>query len=238
MGALQQRDVFHPAKYSLGELRFMLDWVGKPPQAALHKGVPKGVNPTAIRECLARLYELQELQAHQGVAWAGEESVRDSIVRYLSWQEKTLEIQRRGGPRHASQFAWDGKSHKPYKYAPGADSGDLVQSEILDTGEYRSFAVNLKQPFGQTVGSIADVAPWLQQVDLGKPQAPDEVLDEKADTGDVGHLTCSICKKTFEYKQGARTSYLSARSQMANHLRTAKVKVDRHLTLLRKAFNK
>ena len=162
MPAPQQ--IFEPALFSLPENRFLLDWAGKPPIVALHKAPPQGVNPNAVRPILTAIYDLHELQTHQGVAWAGAEVVKDSIVRYLSWMERTMEIHRRGGPRHASMFGWDERG-RTFKFAAGSDSG-IVGSEIIADGSHVPFRVNLLQPHGDSGPSVAEVAPWLKQVDF------------------------------------------------------------------------
>lgn len=223
-------ELFEPALYSLAELSFMLDWLGKPPIAALHKGVPKGVNPDAIRECLGRLYEFAEMERHQSVGWAGVDSIKDSIVRYIAWSERTAEIHRRGGPRHASQFLWDERG-KTYKFGVGADSAEMVRSEILTDGSHRPFAVNLRMPYGESLPNVAEVAPWLKTLPTA-PEKPDALMVDR----DHGLLQCPICMKTIEFKPDSQRSYAMARAGMARHLRAANQKIERHQLLLRKEF--
>lgn len=226
--------IFEPADYSLAELAFMLDWLGKPPIAALHKGVPKHVNPVAIRACLGEIYEFAELEKHSGVPWAGVDALKDSIVRYLAWQERTMEIHRRGGPRHASMFSWDDRG-KPYKFGVGADSAEKVRSEITPEGEHRTFTVNLLTPFGESAPSIAEVAPWLKLTDKNaKRQEPDKLIVEEH--GDASQLICSVCRKTIEFKTDSQRSLSMARAQMARHLRGANRMIERHQLLLRKEY--
>lgn len=225
-------DVFEPAKYSMGELRFMLDQLGKPPRAALHKGVPPGVNPVAIMECMGRFYDYAEMERHEEVPWAGEDAIRDSISRYIDWTERTAEIHRRGGPRHASMFAWD--DGRPAKFGIGADSSEMVRSEILPDGTHRPFAVNLRQPFGETALSIAEVAPWLRQ----GPRAEKivDTIERIKESDAVSRLKCSVCGKSFEFDANSSKALTMARASMARHLRSATTKVDRHQTLLRREF--
>jgi len=167
---LTDQHVFEPAYYSLEELRFLLDHVGESPIVALHGGPPAGVNPNMMQPTLAKLYEMEELSTKRQVPWAGVEAIRDSILRFLSWHERSIEIRRRGGPRHPSMYGWEetGKGRiKAIKYAPGAD-GDIVRSEINEAGENVKFAVNLKRSPEEVIGGLADVAPWIKG-DTDKP---------------------------------------------------------------------
>lgn len=226
--------VFEPALYSIAENRFLMDWAGKPPVVAFHKATPTGVNPAAVRPILTSIYELVELQAHQGVAWAGPDAIRDSIVRYLSWQERTLEIQRRGGPRHASMFGW-GEKGQTYKYAMGSDSG-AVTCEINEAGDYIPFRVNLLAPNGESGPSVAEVAPWLKQVDFGGPAKLDEITETRDEKSNLGNLQCSVCGKSLEFKVNSRNSYTMCRAAMAKHLKSAKTSIDRHLRLMHRIY--
>lgn len=223
--------IFEPAKYSVPELRFFLDHAGEPPKAAMYKGVPKGVNPQAVTDCLGQLYDLVELERHQQVSWAGLDTVKDSITRYLDWHERCLEIYRRGGPRHASMHGWE--EGRPIKGAIGSDSADMVRSEIMEDGSRKKFAVDLLVPYGQTLPSLEEVAPWLRTGGgTTQPAAPDTIeRDDKA-----GMIKCSVCGKGVPFDSGVKKSYNMARAQMARHLRSATKNVERHQRLLRKEF--
>lgn len=222
--------VFEPAVYSIPELRFMLDHLGEPPKVAMYKGVPKGVNPAAITQCLGPIYDLVELERHQAVGWAGIDTLKDSIVRYLGWHERCLEIHRRGGPRHASQFGWE--EGRPVKHAIGADSSDMVRTEITDDGTRRRFAVDLLVPYGQSLPSLEEVAPWLRTGGSAAPVAPDTLdVDRKA-----GIMKCGVCGKHIAFDAGNAKSLQMARAQMARHLKSANKFVERHQRLMRKEF--
>jgi hypothetical protein len=227
------QQIFEPAIYSIVELRFFLDHVGEPPKASMYKGVPKGVNPAAVNECLGRIYDLVELERHQQVGWAGLDTVKDSITRYLDWHERCLEIQRRGGPRHASLFGWE--DGRPVKGAIGADSTDMVRSEILEDGSRRKFAVDLLVPYGQTLPRLEEVAPWLRTgagTTRPDPEKPDTLeVDRKG-----GLIKCSVCGKSVAFDADNTKSYNMARAQIARHLRSATKLVERHHRLLRREF--
>ena len=225
---LTDQHVFEPAYYSLEELRFLLDHVGESPIVALHGGPPAGVNPNMMQPTLAKLYEMEELSTKRQVPWAGVEAIRDSILRFLSWHERSIEIRRRGGPRHPSMYGWEetGKGRiKAIKYAPGAD-GDIVRSEINEAGENVKFAVNLKRSPEEVIGGLADVAPWIKG-DPDKPKPVDEILVD--DT--KGFMQCSICGFAKNFNTASHQSRNLARAHVIKHLKQAKKDVERHRRL-------
>ena len=70
---------FNPVRYSLEENQFFLKHLGESPVAALQEQVPTGVNPVAVREVLGEIYELDELEKHRGIPWAGRKAVEKII---------------------------------------------------------------------------------------------------------------------------------------------------------------
>lgn len=233
---------FEPAVFSIPELKFLLDHVEEPPSAALYGTMPPGVNPVAIEQVLTQLHDLQQLQLHRNVPWAGFDVVKDSILRYLSWDEKRLEIFRMTGGANgqnavpnASQYEW-GEDGSAYKFAIGADSAEMPRTEILDDGTRQPFAVKLLQPDGEAmVNALGTVAPWIKR---GRQSA----IAKSKDTVDVvkkgkhGHITCSVCGKAEEFQTAMRSSFTAARGRMAKHLKQAKTETSRHRLLYRMVF--
>lgn len=223
--------IFEPARFSEEELTFMKAHITEPPHAAMHKGIPPGVNPIAIDNGLGEIYKLAELEKYDRQAiWCGHDAIVDSIDRYLDWQARCREIRRRGGPRHPSQFVWevspDGHYEK-FKYAVGADAAEMVRTEILDDGTRRSFTVPLVQPEGGMFAKLDEVAPWLR---AGQTAAQARPVDQVTNStqGKHGTLTCSICGHADAYEVGKRSSYNLAVSRIAKHLKMAQTEINRH----------
>jgi hypothetical protein len=235
------KHVFEPAIHSIAELRFLLDHLEEPPHAALHAGVPAGVNPTAITKTLTQLQELDQLQKFRGVEWAGFDAIKDSILRFLAWEERRQNIYRiTGGAKgqaaivQASQYAFD-EDGSAFKLAIGADNAEMARTEILDDGSRRPFGVALLQPDGAAAAeSLSDVAPWIRRTKVSAKDRHDEMKVEN--DGKHGSVTCSICKKAEEFDPKTRSSFLAARSRMARHLKKANTDVARHRLLYRKVF--
>lgn len=231
-----RKDTFHPALLSDEELAFLLDNLGKPPVAALHKirtGDYPGVNPVAIHDTLNVLYDNELLRQHEGVAWCGFEAIAGSIERYLGWRAKSIEIRKRSRGRiaHPSQFQWDGDG-QPHRYGIGADSGDMVRTEILSDGSRQAFEVALHGTPESMLGALNEVADWLP----GSPTAPTKPADEvvEARKGQFGTYTCSICGKSENFKTASRHMQNLARARMVRHLTSAREEINRHRLLLRK----
>lgn len=234
-------NTFEPAVHSNEELKFLLDHLREPPNAALHNGVPVGVNPVQIQKTLVQFQELEQLRQFRGVPWAGFEAIEDSILRYLAWDERRNAIfAATGGPAgqnaiaNASQYAYsdDGSA---FKFAIGADSAEMPRTEILDDGTRKAFAVALLQPDGLAAANqLASAAPWIKRSQQALTQSKDEMIVDNSSKH--GTVQCSICNKTEEFDPKVRSSFLAARSRMARHLKTAKAEVSRHRLLYRKVF--
>jgi hypothetical protein len=232
---LTEQLVFEPAYYSLEELQFLLDHMGESPVVAMHGGPPHGVNPNMMKPTLAKLYELEELRDKREVPWAGFEAIKDSIVRYLNWYDRSMEIKRRGGPRHPSMFGWEdnGKGgSKAHRLAPGSDS-DIVRSEINSAGENVKFAVQLKRSPDEVIQGLGDVAPWMHG-DPDKPKVVDAILvDDKK-----GFMQCSICGFARNFNLDSHQSRNLARGHLGKHMMHAAKNIDRHRNLYRREFEK
>jgi len=233
--------VFEPALFSMQDLSFLLGHLEETPAVALHKGAPVGVCPVRIVDLLTELQELDQVHKAHGDAWSGFEAVRDSILRFLAWQERSLEIYRRTGGaqgqasiRHPSQYAWD-SGGSAFKFGIDADSAEMVRTEILDDGSRRPFAVRLLEPEGQQPSDISEVAPWIKMRAGGKrPVFNDELVIAKGKTN--GTIKCSVCERTETFESASRQAYGAARARMKRHLTSAKTEVARHRLLCRKVF--
>lgn len=235
-----QPHTFEPATLSAGELNFLLDHLTESPNVALHKGVPTGVNPTAIQSVLGELQELHQLHQAHGQLWAGFDAIKDSVLRYLSWQERCREIYRRtGGVQgqrsvlHASLYAWDA-SGSYFKAGIDADSAEMVRTEILDDGSRKPFGVRLLEPAGHMAPDLGEVAPWTRIGGGIRPKITDALVEKRAKT--TGSITCSVCEKAEAFDPRSRQSYSAARARMGRHLSSAKNEVARHRLLHRKAY--
>lgn len=230
------QELFEPAFLSDQELRYILTHLGEPPIAALHGTLPEGVNRTQIQKTLGRLYELQQLQEHRNVPWAGFDAIRESIEAYLQWSARTREISRRtnGNVRHASMFVWD-SSGRRYKFGIGADTS-AVRTEIGPDGARKPFAVDLLNPDSNLLGAdMSDVMPWVGSAP--NPMSPthqDKI--ETVEQGENGYLKCSVCLKQIEFDPNNTQSRSQARAQMARHLKSANREIDRHRILYAREY--
>lgn len=233
---------FEPGLLSIQELNFLLDHLEEPPNAALHGSVPVGVNPSQIQKTLAEFQELDQLEKFRGVKWAGFEALRDSITRFLDWHARNLDIYRvTGGPtnpngaiHNASHFSFS-EDGGAFKYAIGADSGELARTEILDDGSRKPFTVKLLVSDGPAQREeLASVAPWIARTKSTRIAVKD-VVDVTAGKTN-GTIRCSICDKTEVFDPRNRSSRTMARTRMGRHLKNAKADINRHLALYRKEF--
>lgn len=232
---------FEPALFSHAELRFLLDHLKEPPHAALHGGLPIGVNSTQITSALTQFQELEQLQQYRQIPWAGFDVIADSILRFLAWEERRQEIFRvTGGPNaqngipQASQYEFSANGDA-FKFAIGADSAEMARTEILDDGSRRPFAVKLLQPDGEAMANeLSKVAPWIKRTSGARAANTDTITIDRS--GKHGTITCSICKKSEEFETAKRSAFLAARSRMAKHLKSAKTDVSQHRLLYRKEF--
>ena len=173
-------DKFEPADFSLEELAFLRAHLQESPTVALHGGVPKGVNPAAITSALSRFRELDELHTARNVPWVGYEPIESSIDRFLAYQEKCIEAQTFGEPRHPSQHIWDSTGAK-IDQGIGSDASEKVRNELLPDGTRIPFAVKLID-----VKRRSKV--W------GQPRTQLQTADDKI-THENGIVFCTICNK-------------------------------------------
>ena len=198
---------FNPVRYSLEENQFFLKHLGESPVLALQATTPKGVNPVAVQEVLGEFYELDELEKHRGVPWAGKEVVSQVITRYLTEHEKWGEMAKRGAPRFPTMHAWDGKG-RPHRGGVTSDSGE-VTTYFDENGDRHPLAVNLREK------SMPDFnAPWVKKAE----PIPESLIED----AEKGVLQCSIDGWTTNFKPESRQSYNMARGRMAKHCRASK----------------
>lgn len=218
---------FYPAKLSDAELDFLLEHMEEPPAVVLQGEMPHGVNPAEIERVLVPMYELEQLRAHRGIAWAGFDKVRDVITRYQEWQKLCLDIKAQGGPRHPSMYSWDSQGVMT-KGTPGTDSAEIVRSEILDSGERRALYIeDLRRPVDAKRGPGL---PWVKREDKSK--------DDAVEHDDVkGLLTCTICGHVESYNVAkGRMAVNMARGRMGRHLKATRKEETRHKALYRREF--
>lgn len=234
-----RNDIFEPATLSTAELLFVMDHVGKPPIAALHREPPPGVNRAEMQQVLGTIYEFCQLEEHEKVEWAGLNAIKDSVLRYLAWHERSVEIQRRmrGTIGHPSMYVWDSDG-RAIRGGIGADS-EMVRTEILPDGSRKPFAVNLRWPGGSNpmAEDLSDVAPWIRRATL-EGQAgikTDDLIIEKSLK--FGTIKCPICGKAEEFNPADRGTFNGARARMGKHLKTARTDLARHRLLYTKRFN-
>ena len=210
-------ELFEPAKFSLQELAFLRDHMGESPTVAFHGGVlPQGVNPDAVRPALERFVQLAELEKVKKVPWVGFDPIKDSIDRFIAFQEKCLIGQSLGDVRHPSQYNWD-STGASMKAGIGSDSSDMVRSELLPDGTRRPFAVQLTgTPRKQSSMWAKNTAP---------PMHADKIV-----LAANGTLTCTICDKVvanFEPAKGSRARN-KALADARKHLMKTKTEEARH----------
>ena len=212
-------EVFEPADYSLEELAFMREHLRETPNVALHGKLPSGVNPVAIKRALGRFSELHELAEVKQVPWAGYEPIEDAIDRFIAFQEKCMEGQASGEPRHPSQQTWDSMGNMS-KGGIGSDASEKVRSELLPDGSRRTFTVPL-------VAVAKKSRMWGIKV-------PGQTTPDAITFNPNGTYECSICKKavsSFDLAKGTRARN-KARSDARTHCAKAKTELQRHRAIM------
>jgi hypothetical protein len=230
-------ETFEPADYSLEELAFMREHLTESPNVALHGGVPRGVNPVAIRNALGRFSELDELQRVRKVPWAGFEAISDSIDRFIAFQEKCVTYQAQGEPRHPSQKTWDSTGAMS-DGGIGSDSAEKVRTELREDGSRQTFTVPLVNTVRRSrvwgVKNAAAMASALTAPATAASRQPAAPRVVDAITYDNGTYTCTICNKavaSFDTDRGSRARN-KARSEARKHCLKARKEVARHRAIV------
>lgn len=216
-------ELFEPANYSLEELAFIREHLTETPNVALHGSLPKGVSAVEVRRALGRFSELEELSRVKKVPWAGYEPIKDSIDRFIAFQEKCLQGQAQGEPRHPSQKTWDSMGGMT-DGGIGSDASEKVRTELLPDGSRKPFAVNL-------VNVTKRSRMWGIKV-------PGQTEPDAITYNANGTYTCTICDKvvaSYDTDKGtrvrnkaraeARTHCMKARKEQARHRAIANVPV-------------
>jgi len=200
-------EVFDPVRYSLEENKFFLSHLCESPVSAMQESLPSGVNPVAVQEVLGEIYELEELNKHRGIEWAGKKAVSVTIEKYLTEHERWSEMSTRGAPRFPTMHAWDGRG-RPHRGGISSDSGG-VNTYFDEKGERVSFRVPLRD-----VAAELFKAPWVK-----KDEPVPEALIEDTEKGS---LKCPVDGWVSNFKPESRQSYNMARARMSRHCKSSK----------------
>jgi hypothetical protein len=200
-------EVFDPATYSLEENAFFLKHLGEAPLAVMQNTLPAGVNPAAVEQGLGRLYELSQLEQHQGTPWAGLDRISSAITCYLTEHARWREMAKRGAPAFPSMYAWDGKG-RPHRSGIGSDSG-RVRTYFTENGERKPFAVPLVEVIPE-----AFAAPWVK--------ADEPIPDACLENAEKGTMECPIDGFSTQWNPDSRQAYNLARARMARHCKSSK----------------
>ena len=232
---------FEPAIFNDAELDFLLMHMEEAPAVAFHKSVPAGVNPPMVQRWIEKFFNLEQIRLAHGQEWSGFAPIKDSILRYMKWQERCQEIRRRSGGRlaQASMFSYDSVGGFS-KYGIDSDSG-FVRTEILPDGSRRPFVVKLLEVGGKATSLLHEVAPWLNSNATGSISTArqlatfnDDLIVERK--GQFGKFECSICGKGEEFSTRSKNTENMARARIGKHLKTARVEIARHRALYRKRY--
>lgn len=208
---------FDPVLYSKEENEFLLTTIGQPPVVAMRTVAP-GVNPKAVKPVLDRVYELEQLKAHEGAEWAGVDAVKEAIRIFLKVDEKwASDAQRsRRAPRHPSMYSFDTRG-RAFLYGPGSDSG-RPRTYFDAEGKRKPFAVELVPE---------NVMDWVAPTLVGEIANTHLLITD----AEKNRIECGICGHTESFKPNSRSSEVAARARMSKHLRTAKDQTDAHREL-------
>lgn len=246
---------FDPVKFSRQECDFLIRNLGKPSVVALKeiKGIvnpaaqrgvdgrikdtnpviyPDGVVPANVKPVLDGIYELIELEKHEGLKWVGIEAVKTALntwVREDSKWEEAYNRTRGRAPRYPSLYAWDARGQGHWAGA-GSDSGQ-VKTYFGPAGERIPFQIDLIYEARQD---------WTPPVAEDRQFKSALFLDDKAHRIEcrVPNPDGTFCGHTENYKPDSRASYNAARARMSKHLRKATVEADAHRELHTLEFNR
>jgi hypothetical protein len=207
---------FDPVVYNMAECQWLKDKLGQPPVVAFQDGLPPGVNASAVRPILERVYELEEIRRHRGREWAGVQMLVASIDNYVRLATKWRQDRKRGAPRFPSMHTFDGRG-RAHSQAPGSDNGQ-VRTYFNQDGSRTKFAIEL----------IPDtITPWEPEWQTGK----DETISGIKVDMDMRRVECQVCGHTETFKPESRASLNAARARMSKHLRSTTDRVEEHREL-------
>lgn len=218
---MTNENVFDPVEFSEEECVFLIDHLGEPPVVA-SRAVVYPVNPRAVVPAITRIYEMMELEKHEGIKWVGVEKVRSSLKTFLEQSERWRQDAKRGAPSYPSMYTFDGRG-RAIRGGVGSDSG-RVKTYFGPDGKRAKFAVEL-------IPTVAyEWTPdWAQ---------PDEKGNEALGltmNHDLNRVEC-FCGHTESFKGESRSSITAARARMSKHLRKTNQDVDKHRELYTAEF--
>jgi len=200
-------DRFRPVRYSLEENQFFLQHLGESPVVALQETLPEGVNPVAVQQVLGEFYELDELEKHRGIAWAGIQQVSQIIKRFLAEYATWKEMSTRGAPRFPTMHAWDGKG-RPHRGGVSSDSGE-VSTYFDGNGDRQPLSIPLR---GSTPTGFTP--PWVK--------TPEPIPDHLIEDMEKGLLQCPVDSWATNFKPESHQSHNMARARMVKHCKSSK----------------
>lgn len=214
---MQNINRFEPAFYSIEENEFLFENVGKSPAVALHGGTPKNVNPKAVRPVLERVYELMELDKHQGQEWAGLDALKQSLRIYIDSVKEWEDDKRKGAPYPPTMFDLDSRGRARFG-GIGSDAG-YVSTYFDANGGRRKLGVNL------TTDGIAQkyIPAWARRK-MELHRTPQSLVIDEA----LGHVSCPVCQFVVNYNPDDTTKLNVAKAQMGKHMLRATKDPDDH----------
>ena len=223
-----RRDLFDPPTFSNEELVWLLDHLGDPPVVAFRQPLPPQVNSKAVRPVIERVYELVEVEKHEGEKWLGIEAIKSAIktyqIKYAEWASAHRRSPR-GVPRFPTLFRKD-TARRMFRGGIGSDAGQ-VRSYEDGNGNRQYFAVALNTPADEvsTLGDRPEV-----------PTLPETAARKLVHNDDFGVVTCPVCKHTQNYDPDSASGRNIARARMATHLKTAMNEPDWHRAVYTEEF--
>lgn len=219
-----ERDYFNPPRFSDAELVWLSDHIGQPPVVAFRDALPPAVNIAAVRPVIERVYELIELEKHNGSRWVGPERVREAIATYLSvsteWRKRHA-VSPRARPRWPSLHQTD-MSRRLHRGGVGSDA-NVVSSYEDQNGTRKFFAIALTTPYGEAPEERDEVPTLPAGINLSLVEEP-------------GVLFCPVCRFSRTFSDDSSSSRNVARAQMARHLKTATKEPDWHRAVYNQEF--
>lgn len=225
---------FDPTKLSLDECRFVLDHVGEPPVVALNAPRAEQVTLAAVKPVIEGVYELLELEKHDGIQWAGVEAVKDATRTYIEQSEKWAKQWEKNKhlppsarpPRFPTMYSWDARGRWHWR---GIDSdSEFVKTYFDAEGKRIPFKISL---IAQEPVFLPE---WLRATTA--PTVDTKTNWKLVENVKLNRLECP-CGHTESFRGESRASYSAARARMSKHLRKATVEVENHRELHTNEYN-
>jgi hypothetical protein len=207
---------FEPALYSIEENLFMAEHLGESPNVALNKGTPVNVNPKAVRPVLQRVFELIELEKHEGEAWIGVEALKSSIVTYVDSIHEWERDKRKGAPYPPTVYEWDTRG-RARMHGVGSDA-HMVKTYFDENGARKELGVPLSGGIGAKY-----IPEWARRKAAAHRVNTDLVIDM-----DNGKMACPVCQYTVNFNKDDHSKLNIAKAQMAKHMKSDRKNPDDH----------